>query len=85
MDRVEKANLEETDSQPSPSTSSHGTPGQAGQALRDCVVSGVLSRVASCPGRANGRGQLCEQAMGFAPIDAGIGNALPVHQWLAWH
>src|SRR5271169_6871414 len=30
-----KANLDKSDSQPSPSTSSHGTPGQAGQSLRD--------------------------------------------------
>jgi hypothetical protein len=30
-----RANWDKTDSQTSPSTSSHGTPGQAGQALRD--------------------------------------------------
>ena len=23
--------------------------------------------------------------MGFAPIDAGIGDALSIYQWLAWH
>jgi hypothetical protein len=78
MDRVEKANLDKTDSQPSPSASS-------GQALRDCVRQWSSHAGSSYPGGANGRGQLCEQAMGFAPIDAGIGNALPVHQWLACH
>jgi hypothetical protein len=30
-----KSYLDKSDSQPSPSTSSHGTPGQAWQALRD--------------------------------------------------
>src|SRR5258707_1907065 len=42
-------------------------------------------RISVQTGGANGRGQLCEQSMGFAPIDAGIGDALSIDQRLAWH
>ena len=51
--------------------------------VRRPVIVMEIGRVSQLSACADCRGQLCQQSMRFVPVDAGIGNALPIGQWLS--